>query len=77
MIIGNTSPSFIAALTDCYGNDKRQYIYGLPKLISDLYVTDIITYVSYRDYECIPPLYRQNRFWLAVKISGFGQLDWK
>ena len=77
MIIGNTSPSFIAALTDCYGNDKRQYIYGLPKLISDLYVTDIITFVSYRDYECIPPLYRQNRFWLAVKISGFGQLDWK
>lgn len=77
MIIGNTSPSFITALTDCYGNDKRQYIYSLPKLISDLYVTDIITYVSYRDYECIPPLYRQNRFWLAVKISGFGQLDWK
>ncbi|MBR5089766.1 MAG: ATP-binding domain-containing protein [Ruminiclostridium sp.] len=80
-VIGQMSKYFSDALTDRYGNsdNKRSYINpnGLPNFITDLYVANIITYISYRDYDNIPAEYRHNRYWLALEISGFGKTRWE
>ena len=80
-VIGQMSKAFSDVLTDRYGNsdNKRSYINpnGLPNLIMELFVANVITYISYRDYDNIPAEYRQNRYWLALEISGFGKTRWE
>lgn len=73
-VIGEMSDSYSENLTSKFSG--RQYISKLPSIITDLFVTNVITFVSCKDYDNIPQKFRKNRFWLAVEISGFGRTKW-
>ena len=75
-VIGRMSASYVSELTSRF-TDDRCYIYQLPTVISDLYVENVFTYVSSTEFDNIPLLFRSNRFWLAVEITGFGKTIWQ
>lgn len=75
-VIGKMSGQYISQLTNKF-NDGRRYIYELPSMISDLFVKDVYTFVSHKDYENVPRQFRSRRIWLAVEITGFGKTTWQ
>lgn len=70
-VIGKMSKQFSDELKQC------DYIYHLPDEISELFVKDVFTYVSYNESEEVPLIFRKNGLWLAVEITGFGKTNWK
>ncbi len=72
-VIGRMSASYSENLLDEFGG--RRYLSDLPKTISQLFVTNVITFVSYKDSEDVPPEFRKKKFWLGVEISGFGTVE--
>ncbi|MEE1125321.1 MAG: AAA family ATPase [Acutalibacteraceae bacterium] len=73
-VIGKMSKSYSDNLTEQFNGWR--YISKLPAEISELFITDVITFVSYIDYDNIPQQFRKRRFWLAIEISGFGKTIW-
>lgn len=76
-VIGKMSRSYSNELLGEFGG--RRYVERLPERISELFVTNIITFVSLADQEGeeqtkIPEQFRKKRFWLGVEISGFGTI---
>ena len=74
-IVGKASKNFINSLQDCF-RDRDIPLYGFPIKITNLFVSNIFTYVSYREFDNIPAWFRDNRFWLSLEITGFGKLKW-
>lgn len=72
-VIGKMSASYSENLLDEFNG--RRYLTELPEKITELFVTNVITFVSYKDYENIPAEFRKKRFWLGVEISGFGVIQ--
>ena len=72
-VIGKMSPSYSENLLDEFGG--RKYLETLPERISQLFVTNVVTFVSYQDREDVPFEFRKKRFWLGVEISGFGTVE--
>ena len=77
-VVGKMSRSYSENLLDDFNG--KQYITELPEKISELFVTNVITFVSYKDLSGdesvnIPAQFRKKRFWLGVEISGFGVID--
>jgi len=77
MVIGKMSKSYSDDLLGEFGGKK--YVEQLPERISELFVTNIITFVSLNDAnnqseQKIPDQFRKKRFWLGVEISGFGTI---
>ena len=75
-VIGSMSDSYNRELQSTF-NDNCRYISQLPSVIDKLYIANVFTFVAYREYENIPAHFRQNRFWLAVEITGFGRTIWQ
>jgi len=74
-VIGEMSEAYSYNLKEKFG--KKQYVSKkLPTNINNIFITNIITFVSHKDYEGIPLLFKKNRFWLAIEISGFGETKW-
>ncbi len=81
MVIGKMSRSYSENLLGEFGG--RKYVETLPERISELFVTNIITFVSLLDPNIpnntaeskIPDQFRKKRFWLGVEISGFGTIN--
>jgi len=74
-VVGKMSLSYSQNLMDRF-SDGWIYAYHLPLQINELFVKNIITYVSYKDYDNIPQKFRKNRFWLAIELTGFGKILW-
>lgn len=75
IVIGEMTREYSDNLREKFGG--RRFISNrLPDKISNLYITNVITYVSNKNYENIPQIFRNNRFWLGVEISGFGRTEW-
>lgn len=77
MVIGKMSKSYSENLLGEFGG--RKYVETLPERISELFVTNIITFVSLLDpndksESKIPDQFKKKRFWLGVEISGFGTI---
>lgn len=75
--IGKMSKSYSENLLGEFGG--RKYVETLPERISELFVTNIITFVSLLDpndesESKIPDRFKKKRFWLGVEISGFGTI---
>ena len=75
-VIGSMSDSYNRELQSTF-NDNCRYVSQLPSVIDKLYIANVFTFVAYREYENIPAHFRQNRFWLAVEITGFGRTIWQ
>ncbi len=76
-VIGKMSKSYSENLLGEFGGKK--YVEQLPERISELFVTNIITFVSLTDpndptQSKIPDQFKKKRFWLGVEISGFGTM---
>ena len=75
-VIGKMSKSYSENLLGEFGG--RKYVDKLPERISELFVTNIITFVSLSEATetgvNIPEQFRKKRFWLGVEISGFGTI---
>lgn len=76
-VIGKMSQSYSDNLLGEFGG--RRFVETLPEKISELFVTNIITFVSLGESENnaldkVPPQFRKKRFWLGVEISGFGTI---
>ncbi len=75
-VIGKMSKSYSDNLLGEFGG--RKYVEKLPEKISELFVTNIITFVSLEDADNaqskVPEQFRKKRFWLGVEISGFGTI---
>ncbi len=76
-VIGKMSHFYSENLLGEFGG--RKYVEKLPERISELFVTNIITFVSLGESESnaldkVPPQFRKKRFWLGVEISGFGTI---
>lgn len=77
MVIGKMSKSYSDNLLGEFGG--RKYVEQLPERISELFVTNIITFVAHgesdgQSLENVPEQFRKKRFWLGVEISGFGTI---
>lgn len=75
-VIGRMSGIYTAQLTGRF-NDGRRYIHELPNKITDLFVKEVYTFVSNKEYENVAMQFRKRRLWLAVEISGFGKTVWQ
>lgn len=77
-VIGKMSRSYSENLLGEFGG--RKYVETLPERISELFVTNVITFVSLLDPNDtsgskIPDQFKKKRFWLGVEISGFGTIS--
>lgn len=77
-VIGKMSKSYSENLMGEFGG--RKYVEKLPEQISELFVTNIITFVSLaqpndNSLAKVPEQIRKKRFWLGVEISGFGTIN--
>lgn len=77
MVIGKMSKSYSENLLGEFGG--RKYVEQLPERISELFVTNIITFVSHsgteeKTLENVAEPFKKKRFWLGVEISGFGTI---
>lgn len=76
-VIGKMSHSYSENLLGEFGG--RKYVEKLPERISELFVTNIITFASLDGTENgslskVSEQFRKKRFWLGVEISGFGTI---
>lgn len=73
--IGETSAQFSSALLDTYRKGNDTYISSkLPKLITDVYVNNIFTFIADGKSADNPTLFRNGRFWLALELAGLGNI---
>ena len=66
-----------AATTDIISTVSELYPRSsIPKLMTDLYISNIVTLVSLKSAHDLHPIFAPPGFWLGVELTGFGKVDW-
>lgn len=74
--IGNMSNNFTHQLRTAI-KQVQGFCYDLPIEIQQVYVDEIITYITKDCKEHVPKIYSRTRLWNGISVSGFGFIKWK